>query len=300
MRFSIQHRMILAAKRRFYARTGEPYRINGQVLRYVPGSRPVRVRYKNSGDASARFDALQVEMLASNIRPGDTVIDVGAHHGQYSILMAAFAGLCGKVISFEPDPYARQVLRRNICLNPTIKSPVVEEAALSDEIGESILYSKGGNSQSSLVRSAVEFYQGESSQPIRVHTIRLDSYLEQNRLTAPSWVKIDAEGAEIRILRGAPKLLAGPTRVLLELHPYAWQEFGDTLEDLQKIISACGRRMIVLGTSKEVGHQANYGTVLVDAAGQHDRPLCNDIRWDQSSKSNPSFSGASSNQGVSK
>jgi FkbM family methyltransferase len=217
---------------------------------------------------NSRFDALQVEILANGIRAGDTVMDIGAHYGQYSILMAAFAGPSGNVISFEPDPYAREVLQRNVDLNPALKRPVIEEFALSDEVGEAVLYSKGGNSQSSLARSAVEFNGPESSEAIRVHTIRLDVYLERNRLPAPSWVKIDAEGAEIRILRGAQKLLAGPTRVLLELHPYAWPEFGDTLEDIQKMIAACGRRMVVLGTTEEVGREANYGTILLDAPRQ--------------------------------
>jgi FkbM family methyltransferase len=270
VRLSIHHKIILGAKRWLYSRTGEPYRINGKTLRYAPGSRPVRLRYRNSRNAISRFDALQVETLANGIRPGDTVIDIGAHYGQYSILMAAFAGPSTNIISFEPDPYARKVLKKNVDLNPGLKRPLIEETALSDEVGEAVLYSKGGNSQSSLVRSAVEFNRPESSEAIRVHTIRLDCYLERNRLPAPSWVKIDAEGAEIRILRGAPKLLAGPTRVLLELHPYAWPEFGDTLEDLQKMIAACGRRMVVLGTTEEVGREASYGTVLLDAPRQQE------------------------------
>jgi FkbM family methyltransferase len=226
------------------------------------------LRYRNSGNTITRFDALQIETLADGIRPGDTVIDVGAHYGQYSILMAAFAGQSGTVISFEPDPYARKVLKQNIELNPALKRPIIEETALSDKVGEAVLYTKGGNSQSSLVRSAVEFARAESLETIRVDTIPIDVYLERNRVPVPSWVKIDAEGAEIRILRGAPNLLASPTRVLLELHPYAWPEFGDTLEDLQKLIAAYGRRMIVLGTTEEVGREASYGTVLLDAPRQ--------------------------------
>jgi FkbM family methyltransferase len=266
MPLSIHHRIVLAAKCWLYSRSGEPYHINGKTLRYMPGSRPVRLRYRSSSNANVRFDALQIETLANGIRPGDTVIDIGAHYGQYSIIMAAFAGPSGTVISFEPDPYARKVLTKNFNLNPDLKRPVLEESALSDQDGEAILYSKGGNSQSSLVRSAVEFNAPGSSEAIRIHTTSLDSYLQRNGVPQPSWVKIDVEGAEIRVLRGALNLLAGRARIVLELHPYAWPDFGDNLEDLQRIISRCGRRMVGLGTNQEVGSEVSYGTVLLDAA----------------------------------
>jgi hypothetical protein len=57
-----KNRLVLWIKRRIYARRGEPYRIQGQTLRYIPGSRPVRLRYKNSSNAIVRYDALQVKL----------------------------------------------------------------------------------------------------------------------------------------------------------------------------------------------------------------------------------------------
>src|SRR5436309_1796939 len=107
-------RLIPWIKRRIYARHGEPYRIRGHTLRYTPGSRPVRLRYKNSSNAVVRNDALQVELLSTSLKPGDTAIDVGAHGGQYCILMAAMVGDNGNVIAFEPDPYALELLLKNL------------------------------------------------------------------------------------------------------------------------------------------------------------------------------------------
>ena len=106
-----------------------------------------------------RYDVLQVVWLDSHLKEGDTAIDVGAHYGIYSILMAAKSGQGGHVVAFEPDPYAREVLARNIALNPDLKPPVIESAACSDEIGEAILFSRGGNAQSSLVRSAAGIFR---------------------------------------------------------------------------------------------------------------------------------------------
>ena len=72
-----------------------PYRIPGQTLRYLPGTRPVRLRYIGSDNAVVRYDALQVQLLSTQLNEGDTAIDIGAHHGVYSIIMAARCGHSG-------------------------------------------------------------------------------------------------------------------------------------------------------------------------------------------------------------
>jgi FkbM family methyltransferase len=268
MNLSFRHEMVLHAKRWIYAGRGEPYTINGRTLRYVPGSRPVRLHYKDSQNAITRFDALQLQALLDGIKDGDTVIDIGGHYGQYSIVMAALCGQSGNVITFEPDPYARDFLKRNLALNPSLKPVVIEESALSDTDGFAVLFSKGGNSQSSLVRSAVEFDEKHCAEPIQVRTVCLDTYLQQNTLPTPSWIKIDCEGAEIRVLKGAQKVLAGPAKVLCELHPYAWEAFGNTFDDLMAIVSAPGWRMHYLGTTREVLSNPDYGIVMIDHLGR--------------------------------
>lgn len=261
---SMKHRLVLWAKRLLYSRRGEPYKIRGFILRYVPGSRPVRVAYKNSANSNTRYDALQVELFSSGLQPGDTAIDIGAHHGQYCILMAAACGGAGHVVAFEPDPYAREVLSRNLALNPSLKRPRVEPVALSNADGEATLYSRGGNSQSSLARSGAEFSAEQHAESIRVQTMQLDTYLAQNNLPTPKWVKIDAEGAEIQILQGARDLLGGPTRFVCELHPYAWPEFGNNYTELRELVAQAGRRMHYLGSEEQMPTVAVYGTVLIE------------------------------------
>jgi FkbM family methyltransferase len=261
---NFQHRFVLGLKWALYGRRGEPYRIEEQTLRYLPGTRPVRLRYTSSRSSVVRYDALQVAWLSSHLREGDTAVDIGAHYGSYSILMAAKCGQSGHVISFEPDPYAREVLARNLGLNPSIKRPKVEICACSDEIGEATLFSRGGNSQSSLARSAVEFSAAHTAEAIRVPLVTLDSYLSECNLPEPRCVKIDAEGAEIRILKGAKQVLASNADVVCELHPYAWPEFCNTLAELKGLAAAAGRRIRYLDQDTEIGEQAEYGTVLLE------------------------------------
>jgi len=140
---NLRHQFVLGLKRALYGRRGEPYRIEGHTLRYIPGTRPVRLRYTRSQNDIVRYDALQVLWLSTHLTEGDTAIDVGAHYGVYSVLMAAMCGQTGYVVAFEPDPYAREMLVKNLSLNPSIKRPTVELCACSDKIGEATLFSRG-------------------------------------------------------------------------------------------------------------------------------------------------------------
>jgi FkbM family methyltransferase len=263
----LRHRVVRAVKRAIYGRRGEPYRIKGHTLRYLPGTRPVRLRYVTSSNGVVRHDALQLQLFSTHLVEGDTVIDIGAHYGVYSILMAAMVGSSGKVVAFEPDPYAREVFARNVALNPGIKRPVLEAAACSDGVGEATLYSRGGNAQSSLARSAVEFSPEHKSEEIRVPLVTLDGYLREHRLPVPRWVKIDAEGAEVRILRGARELLMSDANIVCELHPYAWPEFGNTLDELKDLCARGGRVIRYLDHKSEIGDRAEYGAALLERRG---------------------------------
>ncbi len=259
-----RHNLVLAMKRLIYGRRGEPYRIAGRTLRYLPGTRPVRVEYCDSSNDNVRYDALQVKLFASELAEGDVSIDIGAHAGQYAILMASMCGRSGVVVAFEPDPFARDLLARNIVLNSDIKPPRVEALAVSDREGTAVLYSMHGDSRSSLARSAVETPKQKALEKFEVPVVSLDDYLSSRQINEPRWVKIDTEGAEIRILKGAPKLLASRAGIVCELHPYAWPEFGNSFAELVELAGRAGRRIRYLDQPGEFRGEPRYGTVLLE------------------------------------
>lgn len=246
-----------------YGCHGEPYRINGKTLRFAVGTRPVHIKYRNSPSSNVCNDAKQVELLAKYLNEGDCAIDIGAHAGQYSVLMSAFTGHTGHVYSFEPDPYAREKFKRNFDLNPTLKAPVLESLACSDTSGETILFSKGGNSQSSLARSAVEF-DATKAETISIRTTTLDEYINKHLKQLPKWIKIDTEGAEIKVLKGSKQLLGSKARIICELHPYAWEEFGNTFQELQDYVQSANRKMVLLSSGQELVGSPQYCTVLLE------------------------------------
>jgi FkbM family methyltransferase len=257
-------RVVLTLKGLLYGRRGEPYRIGAHTLRFVPGTRPVRLRYRNSPNDVTRYDALQLQYLADNVKAGDTAIDIGAHHGQDALLMSVFCGASGRVAAFEPDPYAREILMRNLELNPGVPAIQVVSAACSDREGEAVLYSSGGNSNSSLTRAGLGGRGDAAVQELKVPLVTLDGWIGRQPGSRPRWVKIDVEGAEIRVLKGARELLASDAHILCELHPYAWSAFGDTLEELKSVVAAAGRRIRYLDQEHELGEEATYGIALLE------------------------------------
>lgn len=259
----LRHNAALALKQVIYRQRGEPYVVGGHTLRYVPGTRPVRLRYKTSDNDVVRYDALQIELFAADLSDGDLAVDVGAHAGQYALMMAAMCGASGKVVAFEPDPYARQVLHRNLRLNPSIETLRIEAMAVSDTPGKAVLYSRGGNSNSSLARSGLGG-GADADEKIVVTVVTLDSYLQDQGLRTPRWVKIDTEGAEIRVLQGSQQLLASDAGILCELHPYAWREFGNTYEELKQLAAASRRRIRYLDQPSEIGDEVKYGVVVLE------------------------------------
>jgi FkbM family methyltransferase len=261
----LRDRLFLTAKRWFFAGRGEPYRIGGKTLRFVPGTRPVRLRYQRAENAVNRYDAQQLAWMLNNLADGDLAIDVGANYGQYTIVMAERCGGRGSVIAFEPNPHARNVLKRNFDLNPSVKRATIVPFACSDVAGGEVeLYHNGNACNSALVPFAAIQANDDGRESFRVPVTTLDSYLVQRGLPEPRCIKIDTEGAEIRVLQGARNLLSSRSAILCELHPYAWPQFGNSLQELKELVAQYGRRMRYLDQESEIADNADYGIVTLE------------------------------------
>lgn len=261
---SLIHRAIVLAKKIVYLGRGEPFTLGSHRLRYVPGTRPVRLRYIDSPDEVVRNDAMQLRFFTENIVEGSLILDVGGHCGEYAVLFAALAGPGAEVVTFEPDTMAQPTLRRNIALNNFASRIRIEQLAVFDRDGEHVFFSRDANAQSSLMESGM----GASARDAVVHsstvrTVRLDDYLAERRCRAPALVKLDIEGAEINALRGAPRLLASDATIVCELHPYAWNAFGTSFGELLALVTAAKRQIRYLDPSRRIEDGAKYGAVVI-------------------------------------
>lgn len=129
------------------------------------------------------------------VRPGDTVLDVGANIGLLSREFARLAGRDGRVAAFEPDPATFACLKFNTRAFRTVQ-PV--HAAVSDSDGRCKLFL---HPTSGMSNSLV--HDWENSEAIDVSSTTVDNWLAENpEFQKPHLVKIDVEGAEKRVLDG--------------------------------------------------------------------------------------------------
>jgi FkbM family methyltransferase len=254
---------ISVVRKVWYAGRDERLEVDGLTLKYLPGTRPVRPSYRDDPDVVVRDDARQLEYFAKNVARGETVIDVGGNFGQYAVLFGAVVGASGRVITFEPDRDARALMEQNLAINQLAATVTIEPLALFDTTGTHRFYSRG-DSMSSLEKSGFGRNAGLSDiRESTVHTIPLDDYLVSNGLADPDWLKINVEGAEINVLRGAGRALHGKTRIVCELHPYAWDSFGTSFDELIAIVGSAGRRMTWLDDTRVFNGRPDYGAVVI-------------------------------------
>jgi FkbM family methyltransferase len=128
-------------------------------------------------------------------RKGETVIDVGAHFGMYTLNAAKKVGEDGIVISFEPDERNFNLLKKNVRLNG-FRGVKLYNKALDRSNGKKTLFLTVDPLFSSLLPST------ETRGKIAIETLTLDSVIQDLKLTQIDWVKIDVEGNELSVLEG--------------------------------------------------------------------------------------------------
>ena len=129
------------------------------------------------------------------LRNGYCFVDVGSHVGRWTVRASPFYQ---RVLAFEPDSFTNAVLRRNIARN-NIRNAVVFATALSNHHGQVRLFRFGPRACNSLRQTHVSGHNPTSSKPVDVRP--LDDF--ENYFQEPMVVKIDVEGEELAVLKGA-------------------------------------------------------------------------------------------------
>jgi FkbM family methyltransferase len=157
------------------------------------------------------------ETLAETLKPGQVVYDVGANIGFFTIICSRLVGPGGRVYAFEPMPESAATLRHNVAVNSLENAVVVEKAASSTTGEAELLISDWSAFHALKVEgiSPTEHARGV----VAVETITLDDFVSTGGGQPPDVVKIDVEGAELEVIKGAAGLLASRRPLLIcELH----------------------------------------------------------------------------------
>ena len=178
---------------------------------------------------SSKVDAALEMRFVKNqlIRPGDTVIECGAHHGAQTILLSRWAGNQGKVIALEPIPENFEILKKNVELNKLENVVLVNKA-----VGNSC----GSISMKLRSNGAVSAQRGAKN-TIEIESITLDKLTADLGVT-PTFVKIDVEGYEYQILEGGKATLSARPAVFVEVHTLSLPQYEKKFEDIWQSIDA--------------------------------------------------------------
>lgn len=150
------------------------------------------------------------------LKPGSCFVDIGAHVGYFSLLASRLVGYEGRVVSFEPTPRTRKVLELNLKHR---KNVVVEPYAVWSSEKKLDLKDFGWKYSAFNTVLSPRLPEHPISANIQVQAMTLDSYIAANDLV-PSLIKIDAESAELEILKGA-------SDVIDRIKPVITLEVGD-------------------------------------------------------------------------
>jgi tRNA (mo5U34)-methyltransferase len=171
-----------------------------------------------------RFETAEFSFMRRHLQPGMKVLDIGAHHGFYSLLASRSVGDSGRVYSFEPSLRERRALLKHVRLN-RCRNVSVQDIALGDRNGRASLFVvEGSQTGCNSLKPPIVDTQA-SAESVRVS--RLDDWLSEQKFDHVDFVKLDVEGGELGVLNGAQRLLERQPRPIIlaevqDLRTYSW------------------------------------------------------------------------------
>ncbi len=178
-----------------------------------------------------------LHVVKKMIKPGDIVVDVGAHEGFFSLLLSQSVGNDGKVFACEPNPENLRFLRENIRINAMANIKIIP-CAIGNEKAERLFYfSDGLGAWGSLDN---QWKVAERSEKVQVDTLDNILAAESGRI---AFMKIDTEGNDFNVLLGSETILTrDKPHICVEVSLSYWAVMEASLNSL-------------LGTLRDKGYE---------------------------------------------
>ena len=170
----------------------------------------------------------EMSFLLHYLRPGDTFVDVGANIGSYTMLASAVTG--AKTIAFEPVSTEFSALEANVALNDIKNLVDLRKTAVGSKTG-TVNFTKGWGAGSKIIRDDEE---GTSTS-----ITTLDAAIDDKNIRL---IKVDVEGFESEVIKGALRVLSGPSplALIIELIGLAGYELGIDIKSIHSMITDLG------------------------------------------------------------
>ncbi|HWE39946.1 MAG TPA: FkbM family methyltransferase [Isosphaeraceae bacterium] len=183
------------------------------------------------------YEREETRIISGWLKPGMTFVDVGANVGYFTLLASRRVGAGGRVIAIEPSPIVHERLAEVVASNGLAAE--VHRIGLSDENGTCTLFlppAEVGNHSPTMVR-----YEGSGSE-VSVPVRRLDDCLDEWGVAAVDLLKIDVEGHEPAVFRGASRALASGRikAILCEFNDFWLRQSGTTPQAAHELLTGLG------------------------------------------------------------
>jgi FkbM family methyltransferase len=222
---------------------------SGSLCTAVQNGRTWRLR-REVAERGAVQEIDTIEWLRGVVKPGMTVLDIGANVGQMTLESALLVGPKGRVVAVEPSIGNLEYLRQHVDGNALGEWVQVVPAACAGEHGGEIEFfvaTEDGNdagvgSGHNIVGAAAIFKQNRDIQvrEVRVPRVSIDGLCGQMGLV-PAVIKIDVEGAELQVLRGGiGTLRSARPQVRVGFHPFAFDDPASASAELLDLAQAAG------------------------------------------------------------
>ncbi len=189
------------------------------------------------------FERRTINAYSQIVRPGMTVVDIGANVGAHTLFLARLVGRQGRVIAVEPTAWAVKRLRTNLELNPELAAVVdVRQAMLVASTAE-VLPAEIYASWPLHGRSVHPKLRAQSKSTSGAEAITLDQLAQREGIECINFIKLDVDGHEGAVLRGGLNVLRRDhPAIIFELSPYILAEAGDSAENLLTLLRELGYR----------------------------------------------------------
>ncbi len=213
--------------------------------------------FQNPGDDGINYHKLNNVPLSdfkygelsfvNQIKKGETVIDLGANVGFYTLLFARQVGTEGKVIAFEPGPQSFALLNKNVSVNHYKNVKLINKAVSDKEKTGQFFLCRTGESDNRLFATP-----NEQRDTIDMDIVSLDKYLGEN--TKVDFIKMDIQGSEYLAMLGMEGILKSnpKIKILLEYAPSCLEDSGVNLKEFLAFIVDQKFKIKVLHQQKEI------------------------------------------------
>jgi FkbM family methyltransferase len=184
----------------------------------------------------------EMALLQTLVEPGMTIADIGANVGFYTVQMGQWVGAGGRVLAFEPDPFTCELLRRRTSA-ATPANIEVRQFALGEAPGTATLYRSAYNRSDNRLGQR---HDEPNVEAIEVEVRTFDEYLAERGLSAVDAMKIDVQGLEAQVLRGAKRTIALVRWIWVEFSPVHLRGAGTDPEVFLESLGTLGMKVFAV------------------------------------------------------